>query len=237
MPWLRHRLRDADVWAKVDANAALIKDPEGRVEIVYKPAGGSRVYRAGARNLTPAPGSEPVEFEPGDPAEPRSPDARPAAPGGARRSGASADRRAAAPADAIHVWTDGACSGNPGRAGLGVVILGDGTGQREISEYLGDATNNIAELTAILRGLEAVSDRTRPVIVYSDSAYSIGLLTQNWKAKKNVELVEQLRALTRTFRDLRFVKVAGHAGVALNERVDYLATSAINHRGTTDRRT
>ena len=64
MPWLRHRLRDADVWAKVDANAALIKDPDGRVEIVYKPAGGSRVYRAGARNLTPAPGSEPVEFAP-----------------------------------------------------------------------------------------------------------------------------------------------------------------------------
>ena len=114
--------------------------------------------------------------------------------------------------------------------------LGDGPGQREISEYLGDATNNIAELTAILRGLQAVSDRARPVLVYSDSAYSIGLLSQNWKAKKNVELVEELRALCRAFPDLRFVKVAGHAGIALNERVDYLATSAIGHRGTTDRR-
>ncbi|HEY6173553.1 MAG TPA: hypothetical protein VIX73_03875, partial [Kofleriaceae bacterium] len=70
MPWLRHRLRDADVWARVDDNAALIKDSNGRVEIVYKPAGGARVYRAGARNLTPAPGSEPVEFEPGEAAEP-----------------------------------------------------------------------------------------------------------------------------------------------------------------------
>jgi ribonuclease HI len=237
MPWLRHRLRDADVWAKVDADAALIKDADGRVEIVYKPAGGARVYRAGARNLTAAPGSEPVEFDAGEPAESR-PESRPkearaAAPGGARRSGAAPS---AAPADAIHVWTDGACSGNPGRAGLGVVILGDGPGQREISEFLGDATNNIAELTAILRGLQAVSDRSRPVIVYSDSQYSIGLLTQNWKAKKNTELVEELRALCRTFSDLRFVKVAGHAGIALNERVDYLATSAINHRGTTDRR-
>lgn len=232
MPWLRHRLRDADVWAKVDANAALVKDPDGRVEIVYKPAGGASVYRAVARNLTPAPGSEPVEFEPGEPAEPRSRNARAPAGGGERRSSA----QPAAPADAIHVWTDGACSGNPGRAGLGVVILGDGPGQREISEYLGEATNNIAELTAILRGLEAVSDRTRPVIVYSDSAYSIGLLTQSWKAKKNVELVEQLRALTRTFTDLRFVKVAGHAGIALNERVDQLATSAIGHGTTRDRR-
>ena len=231
MPWLRHRLRDADVWAKVDGNAALIKDPDGRVEIVYKPAGGAKVYRAGARNLTPAPGSEPVEFEAGEPAEPRSRDGRaPAA--GARGTGA----QASAPADAIHVWTDGACSGNPGRAGLGVVILGDGPGEREISEYLGDATNNIAELTAILRGLQAVSDRTRPVIVYSDSAYSIGLLTKAWKAKKNVELVDELRALTRTFRDLRFVKVAGHAGIALNERVDQLATGAITRRSTFDRR-
>jgi ribonuclease HI len=231
MPWLRHRLRDADVWARVDDNAALIKDSDGRVEIVYKPAGGARVYRAGARNLTPAPGSAPVEFEPGEAAEPRPRETR-AAGAGPQRSGGAAG----APANAIHVWTDGACSGNPGRAGLGVVILGDGPGEREISEYLGDATNNIAELTAILRGLEAVSDRTRPVIVYSDSAYSIGLLTQNWKAKKNVDLVDELRELTRTFRDLRFVKVAGHAGIALNERVDQLATGAITRRATVDRR-
>src|SRR6185295_17833066 len=202
MPWLRHRLRDADVWARVDDNAALIKDSDGRVEIVYKPAG----------------------FEPGEPAEVKPRETR--APGAApRRSGGDA-AATGAPADAIHVWTDGACSGNPGRAGLGVVILGDGAGEREISEYLGEATNNIAELTAILRGLEAVSDRTRPVIVYSDSAYSIGLLTKAWKAKKNVELVDELRALVRTFRDLRFVKVAGHAGIVLNERVDQLATGA-----------
>src|SRR5262245_28137263 len=221
MPWLRHRLRDADVWARVDANAVLVKDSDGRVEIVYKPAEGARVYRAGARNLTPAAGSEPVNFEPGEPAE-------------SRPRGASAS--ASAPADAIQGWADGACSGNPGLAGLGVVILGDGEGQREISEYLGEATNNIAELTAILRGLQAVSDRARPVIVYSDSAYSIGLLTQNWKAKKNVELVDELRELTRTFRDLRFVKVAGHAGIALNERVDQLATGAITRRATVDRR-
>jgi ribonuclease HI len=231
MPWLRHRLRDADVWAKVDANAALIKDAEDRVEIVYKPAGGARVYRAGARNLTSAPGSEPLDFEAGEPAESRPKDAR---PGAAPRGGASPS--AGAPANAIHVWTDGACSGNPGRAGLGVVIVGDGPGNREISEYLGDATNNIAELTAILRGLESVSDRNRPVIVYSDSQYSIGLLSLNWKAKKNTELVEQLRALCRSFSDLRFVKVAAHSGISLNERVDQLAVDAISRRGNTDRR-
>jgi len=252
MPWLRHRLRDADVWAKVDSNAELVKDADGRVEIVYKPADGARVYRAGARNLTPAPDSAPVDIHPGEPAEQRaaraSSEASPGAPAtrsdgrsgsrsAASRGAASGGARApsAAPANAIHVWTDGACSGNPGAAGLGVVIVGDGP-MREISEYLGEATNNIAELTAILRGLQAVDDRTRPVIVYSDSAYSIGLLTQNWKAKKNVELVGELRNLTRTFSDLRFVKVLAHSGISLNERVDQLAVAAIHRRGNSDRR-
>jgi ribonuclease HI len=230
MPWLRHRLRDADVWAKVDANAALIKDSTGRVEIVYKAAPGARIYRAGASNLTPTSGSEPVEIDAGEPAE-----AKPAAPG-RPASGSKAASAAVAPADAIHVWTDGACSGNPGPAGLGVVVLGDGDGEREISEYLGQGTNNIAELTAILRGLQAVSDRTRPVFVYSDSAYSIGLLSQAWKAKKNVELVQELRELCKKFSNLRFVKVLGHSGIALNERVDQLATGAISRRGNIDRR-
>src|SRR5205814_508608 len=86
----------------------------------------------------------------------------------------SSDAAAAGPsatvanANAIHVWTDGACEGNPGPAGLGVVII-DGGEHRELSEYLGQGTNNIAELTAILRGLESIADRKRPVIVYSDS--------------------------------------------------------------------
>src|SRR4029078_2655970 len=101
MPWLRDRLRDADVWAKVDANASLVKDADGRVEIVYKPADGARVYRAGARNLTPAPDSTPVSSERGEPAEPRAssearPDARshPARP--ASRSAATSRGAAAA---------------------------------------------------------------------------------------------------------------------------------------------
>lgn len=208
MPWLKHRLRDADVWAKVDATGALVTDRDGRVEVVYKPAPGAKVYRASARNLTALPGQSAIEIEPGEPVPDR------------------AEKAGPPPADAIQVWTDGACTGNPGPAGLGVVII-DGEHRTELSEYLGEGTNNIAELTAILRGLAAVRDRTRPVVVYSDSAYSIGLLTKPWKPKKNVELVEELRALCKTFPNLRFVKVAGHAGVELNERVDELARQAI----------
>lgn len=221
MPWLRHRLRDADVWARVDASSALIKDADGRVEIVYNATPGAKVYRAGARNLTPAAGSELIEIDAGASAAPR-----------AGKGGAPV---AAVPADAIHVWTDGACSGNPGPAGVGVVVIGDGPKEREISEYLGEGTNNIAELTAILRGLEAVSDPRRPVVVYSDSAYSIGLLSQNWKAKKNVELVAELREVCKRFKKLQFVKVLGHSGIALNERVDQLATGAVTRRGSFDR--
>jgi ribonuclease HI len=206
VPWVKHRLRDSEVWAKVDDRGVLAADRDGRVEVVYKPASGAKVYRAGAKNLVPL-GDTPIELEPD--------------------AGASHVRGGTSPAaNAIQVWTDGACTGNPGPAGIGVVIL-DGDQRTEISEYLGHGTNNIAELTAILRGLQRVSDQSRPVIVYSDSAYSIGLLTQAWKAKANKELVEELRATCRQFADLQFVKVAGHAGIALNERVDELARTAI----------
>jgi ribonuclease HI len=161
--WLKHRLRDAEVWAKVDDKGALVTDRDGRVEIVYKAAPGAKIYRAGARNLVPA-GGDAIEIE----AAERAPD---------RTATATATATAAVPSDAVHVWTDGACTGNPGPAGLGVVIV-DGETHTEISEYLGEGTNNIAELTAILRGLQRVADKARPTVVYSDSQYSIGLLTQ-----------------------------------------------------------
>ena len=218
MPWMPHRLRDADVWAKVDAGGTLIKDADGRVEIVYKPADGAKVYRAGARNLTALAGT-PVEFDAGERAPEKDTKEAKGKPGALP----------ATPDNAIHVWTDGACTGNPGPAGLGAVII-DGATQRELSEYLGEGTNNIAELMAIKRGLEEVPDKSRPVFVYSDSAYSIGLLTQNWKAKANTELVTKIRALTKQFKDLKFVKVAGHAGIPLNERVDELARNAVQRR-------
>jgi len=229
MPWIKHRLRDSDVWAKVDTNGALVTDRDGRVEIVYKAAAGQKTYRAGARNLTPVTGSSPVEFEAGEPAP-----EKPAAATGEKSAtsnggGGKSAPPPAAPADAIQVWTDGACTGNPGPAGLGVGVV-DGTDKRALPEYLGEGTNNIAELTAILRGLEEVKDRTRAVYVYTDSQYSIGLLTKPWKPKKNIELVAELRALCKAFPKLHFVKVAGHAGIPLNERVDELARQAVERR-------
>ena len=127
----------------------------------------------------------------------------------------------------LQVWTDGACTGNPGPAGAGALIRESGQVVHEISEYLGEGTNNIAELMAILLGLQAVDDRERPIDLMTDSSYCIGLLTKNWKAKANQELIAQVRGEVAKFKDLRFVKVPGHAGVPDNERADELAREAI----------
>jgi ribonuclease HI len=146
-------------------------------------------------------------------------------------------RRPAAPKSplrvpgSIEVWTDGACSGNPGPMGIGVVVI-DGDRREEIGEYLGVGTNNIAELTAIERGLERVmavakDARQRRIRVYSDSGYAIGLLEKGWKAKANQELVARLRKQVAAVPNLEFVKVPGHAGVPENERCDQLARDAI----------
>jgi ribonuclease HI len=127
---------------------------------------------------------------------------------------------------AIVIHTDGACSGNPGPAGIGVV-LASGDRRREISEYVGEATSNIAELTAITRGLEAIKDRARHVIVKSDSRYAIGALSGEQRVRANGELVARGRQLVASFPRLRFEWVPAHAGIADNERCDRLVREAI----------
>lgn len=130
---------------------------------------------------------------------------------------------------AVNIWTDGACSGNPGPMGIGVVVV-DGPDRREAGVGLGDGTSNIAELRAIEHGLvlaaELTGDKTRPMRVHSDSAYAIGILSKGWKAKANVDLVARLRLMLADFPNVTFVKVRGHAGVVENERCDELATAA-----------
>lgn len=129
----------------------------------------------------------------------------------------------------IHAFTDGASSGNPGPSGIGV-LLRYGSHEREISRYIGEATNNIAELTAIQVALSEIKKPELPVRIYSDSSYALGLLAKNHKAQKNQELVESIRNLMKRFPRLTFIKVKGHKGVEGNERADQLATSAIKSR-------
>jgi ribonuclease HI len=130
------------------------------------------------------------------------------------------------PDNCIKIYTDGASSGNPGPSGIGVLLI-YGENKKEISQYIGKATNNIAELTAIKVALEELKRKDLPVCIFSDSSYSIGLLTKGWKPKKNKELVLEIRTLMKKFNNLTFIKVKGHAGIKENEVADFLATSAI----------
>ena len=148
----------------------------------------------------------------------------PAPAGGGKRMDSSAHR-----AEVIHVYTDGASSGNPGPAGIGI-YLRYGTHEKEIARYIGKATNNIAELEAIRVGLSEIKNHELPVRLYTDSSYALGLLTQGWKPRKNQDRVASIKKLMRKFKDLQFVKVRGHAGDAGNEKADRLATGAVKSR-------
>lgn len=217
------KFKEQRVWVLADEGGRLVLDADGRAEMKYRETD-PKSYRPGPGNLVPDDGQGETPKE-----------RRPARAGGAAKPTA---RRQPAPSDplaaggAIEIWTDGACSGNPGPMGIGVVIL-DGPKRRELGEYLGTGTNNIAELVAIERGLVVAleivgSEKKRPMRVYSDSSYAIGLLDKGWKAKANQELVARIRRVVEACPQLTFVKVSGHAGVPENERCDELARVAVS---------
>jgi ribonuclease HI len=128
--------------------------------------------------------------------------------------------------DKICVFTDGASSGNPGPSGIGVVLRYGGH-EKEISQFIGNATNNIAELKAIEIGLSALKNKNIPVRLFTDSKYAYGLLMLDWKPRKNMQLVESIKKTMATFKDVKVFKVKGHSGHPENEKADFLATSAI----------
>jgi len=129
----------------------------------------------------------------------------------------------------VHMYTDGACRGNPGPAGSGIYMKYN-EHKKEISEYIGHATNNIAELKAIKIGLESLNIKDKPIVIYSDSAYCIGLFTKDWKPKANKELISEMKKLIDKFDDIKFVKVKGHSTNYGNNKADELAVNA-SHKG------
>jgi ribonuclease HI len=223
------RFKDQPVWVRADDAGHPVLDGEGRAEMKYRETD-PKSYRPALGNLMPDGGSGSGGGARVDAPRARSGAPRPSAQRSAARKPAAA--RPASVAGAVEIWTDGACSGNPGPMGIGVVVI-DGDARRELGEYLGSGTNNIAELVAIERGIALASeltrgDRARPLRVYSDSSYAIGLLEKGWKAKANQELVARIRQSVAACPRLTFVKVAGHAGVPENERCDVLARQAIS---------
>lgn len=138
----------------------------------------------------------------------------------------------------VDIYTDGACSGNPGPGGWGAVLL-YGTHKKEISGGVPHSTNQRMELTAAIKGLEQL---TRPcrVKLYSDSAYLINGFTKGWienwqrngwlNAKKepvsNSDLWQALVELSH-IHDIEWIKVKGHSDNEWNNRCDQLAREAI----------
>jgi ribonuclease HI len=228
VPWVRAILRGQKVYARADASGGLVAEG-GRVEIRYKPNDGRR-YQARADNLEVADAT-PLPDETCAPADAvEKPDAATKTAAKKTAAAKSVAQAGPVPAGSVIVYADGACSGNPGPAGLGVVVI-DGPRRVEISEYLGQGTNNIAELTAVLRAL-GETEADRPMVIHTDSQYTIGVVQKGWKAKANQALVAELRTALAARPKTRLTYVPGHAGVLLNERADALAREAVSNRKT-----
>lgn len=133
----------------------------------------------------------------------------------------------------ITIYTDGACSGNPGPGGLGIILMA-GEHKKEFSEGYQLTTNNRMELLAVIKGLQMLKTNQYPVCIYSDSKYVIdavqqkwvfGWATKNFKGKKNADLWMEFLKLNQQFK-IRFVWVKGHASNPYNNRCDELAVEA-----------
>ena len=121
----------------------------------------------------------------------------------------------------IEIYTDGACKGNPGPGGWAAIVVEDGS-KRELSGREQKTTNNRMELEAVIKGLDAVPERSE-VAVFSDSTYVVNTMTRSWKRKANHDLWVRLDNVVAG-RDVSWNWVRGHAGHPLNERADELAS-------------
>lgn len=140
----------------------------------------------------------------------------------------------------VIIYTDGACSGNPGPGGWGTILMYRDS-KKEISGYKEDTTNNIMEITAVIEGLKLLKEPCK-VQVYSDSAYVVNAFNQHWienwikknwqnskkEPVKNKELWLELYALVKQ-HEVQFIKVKGHSDNEFNNRCDELATGAIQN--------
>lgn len=137
----------------------------------------------------------------------------------------------------VDIFTDGACSGNPGPGGYGVVLK-SGKYLKELSAGYKNTTNNRMELRAVIAGLSALRE-TCNVTVFSDSKYIVDAINNgwvrrwqknNWKRNKkekalNIDLWQQILELINQHR-VKFIWIRGHAGHPENERCDQLAVNA-----------
>lgn len=224
MPWKAFDFRGDKVWARVlDTGKPIVRN--GLAEIRYK-LGANKSYKTARENLEDLEPEEEILTDE-------------AFGGGPLPTPATQIRETPAQAPdemTIVIHTDGACSGNPGPAGVGVHILRPDR-VTEYSEFIGDGTNNVAELTAILRGIELLepTEVDRIIHLYTDSGWSLGVLVGGWKAKKNLALIEKIKVRLPEFPRLELLKVRGHSGASGNEEADELAVRAVRREETSKR--
>lgn len=141
----------------------------------------------------------------------------------------------------VEIYTDGACSCNPGPGGWGVVLLYGGH-EKQMSGFCNNTTNNRMELLAVIKGLEQLKEACK-VLLYSDSAYVVNAFEKKWiddwsqknwkttgnKDVKNLDLWQQLFILSKK-HEITFVKVKGHADNKYNNICDSLARGEIDKR-------
>lgn len=141
----------------------------------------------------------------------------------------------------IDIYTDGACSGNPGPGGYGVVLLYNGK-RKELSAGYRSTTNNRMELLAVIQGLKELKENCE-VNLYSDSKYIVDAVNKGWlnkwknnnwmrnKTEKalNVDLWQKLIKLLEVHK-VEFIWVKGHANNVENERCDTLARKALQEK-------
>lgn len=138
----------------------------------------------------------------------------------------------------IKIYTDGSSRGNPGPGGFGVLLMWNNH-RKEISRGYRLTTNNRMELMAVITGLEAITKKQLPVIVYSDSQYVVKAIEEGWLknwvrtdfkgGKKNKDLWIHYHELAKTLNvKLKWVK--GHADNPFNNRCDELATAAADSK-------
>lgn len=139
----------------------------------------------------------------------------------------------------VIIYTDGACSCNPGPGGWGAILIYKST-RKEISGFNPNTTNNQMELTAVINGLELLKEPCK-VTLYSDSAYVVNAFLQGWvdnwqknnfrnSKKKEIENIELWKRLINLscYHDITWKKVKGHADNALNNRCDELARGEVD---------
>ena len=140
----------------------------------------------------------------------------------------------------VDLWTDGACKGNPGKGGWGFILIYKNH-KKCLNGYEPETTNNRMELTAVIRGLQALKEPC-DVVIYSDSAYVINSIQEGWVKKweragwrngpnkKNDVINKDLWKQFLYFDEIHKIsthKVFGHRGIRLNEECDNLANRAI----------